>query len=124
MLQGEYRYDSSAFWDVVPMITAMLFVVAVIANWATTRRWILLAAFGLFVAAGVLAGVFLEPEFASITAAGYRDTVDPELQRRAAQWYKLDWGVWTLSLAAGLLLLVAMLRPVTKRNSGNESDAF
>ena len=26
ILQGEYRYDSSAFWSIVPMVTALLFV--------------------------------------------------------------------------------------------------
>ena len=119
ILEGPYSYDSSAFWDVVPMITAVLFLVAA-ANWTNTRRWLLLAAFALFILAGFLTGVFLEPEFASLTATGYADTVDPVLQSRAARWYALDWGVWTVGLAAGLLLLLAMLRPVAMQKSDDE----
>jgi hypothetical protein len=29
MLQGEYGYNSSAFWDTVPMITFVLFIIGV-----------------------------------------------------------------------------------------------
>ena len=123
ILEGGYRYDSSAFWDIVPMITGVLFLVAIVANWTSSRRWLLLAAFALFVLAGLLAGVFLEPQFASLTAAGYNDTVDPVLQSRAARWYTLDWGVWVVGLAAGLFLLVAMLRPVTRRKPNHEGKA-
>jgi hypothetical protein len=122
-LEGEYRYDSSAFWDIVPMITGVLFLIAVVANWTGTRRWLVLTAFALFILAGLLAGFFLEPEFASIIATGYSDTVDPALQSRAAQWYALDWGVWVVGLAAGLLLLIAMLRPVARRQSDHEGKA-
>ena len=123
ILEGEYRYDSSAFWDVVPMITGVLFLIAVVANWTSSRRWLLLSALALFVLAGLLAGVFLEPEFAGIIAAGYSDTVDPVLRGRVAQFYALDWGVWVVGLAAGLLLLVALLRPVTMRKANHEGEA-
>lgn len=75
ILEGPYRYDSSAFWDVVPMITGILFLVAIIANWTSSRRWLLVSAFALFV------------------------------------------------LAAGLLLLVAMFRPVTMRRFSREDKA-
>lgn len=123
ILEGAYRYDSSAFWDIVPMITGLLFLIALAANWTSSRRWLLIAAFALFVLAGLLAGFFLEPEFASMIARGYSDTVDPVLQNRAAKWYALDWGVWAVGLAAGLLLLIAMLRPLAMRSSGHEDKA-
>ena len=121
ILEGEYRYDSSAFWDVVPMITGLLFLIAVAANWTSSRRWLLVAAFALFVLAGLLAGVFLEPEFARLTANGYIDAVDSALQSRAARWYALDWGVWAVGLSAGLLLLIAMLRPAAVRTSDHQA---
>src|SRR6186997_1336380 len=59
ILQGEYRYDSSGFWSTVPPITAALFVTALIANWMTSRRNLLLLAFTLFVIGGLLAGLYL-----------------------------------------------------------------
>jgi hypothetical protein len=113
ILEGPYSYDSSAFWQTVPPITTVLFLVALIANWKTDRRKLLLGAFTLFVIGGVVAGVYLEPMFAKMIAVGYRDVVDPDLQARAATWYALDWGVWVLGLAAGIALLCALARPAT-----------
>lgn len=111
MLDGAYRYDSSAFWNTLPPITAILFVIALITNWKTTRRMFVVAAFALFILGGLLAGFFLEPEFARITEAGYRDVVDPELQSCARTWYALDWAVWSVTLTAGITLLLALAHP-------------
>lgn len=113
MFQGEYGYNSSAFWSTVPMITSALFVIALIANWKTRRRNLLLLALTLFIAGGLVAGVFLEPIFDEMKAMGFRDEVDPALQTRAATWYSLDWAVWAMGLVAGLALLFALIRPVT-----------
>ena len=85
MFQGPYGYDSSPFWNTVPMVTLLLFIAALVANWRTARRNLLLVALALFVGGGVVAGVVVEPEFASLMAAGYRDVVDPALQERAAR---------------------------------------
>jgi hypothetical protein len=112
ILEGQYRYDSSPFWETVPPITGLLYVVGLILNWKTPRRALLLASFGLFVTAGLVAGLLLEPAFATITAAGYSDKVDPALQSRAASWLAYDWAVWAISLAAGLSLLLALAGPL------------
>ena len=113
ILQGEYRYDSSAFWQIVPAITAALFLLATLANWKTRRRSLVLGAFTLFMLSGVTTVAFLEPLFADIVATGYRDTVEPALQRRAASWYAWDWGVRCVDAVAGVALLVALARPAT-----------
>jgi hypothetical protein len=115
ILEGAYRYDSSAFWQIVPPITTVLFVVALATNWKTDRRKLMLGAFTLFLIGGVVAGVFLEPMFAKMIGIGYHDVVDPELQARAATWYAFDWGVWVLGLIAGITLLTALARPVPNR---------
>lgn len=112
MLNGEYGYNSSAFWDIVPMITFLLFIIALIANWKNQRRNLILFALVLFIIAGLLAGFFLEPVFADMIKVGYSDQIDPLLQARAKRWYLLDWTVWLLGLFAGLILLVALMRPV------------
>ena len=116
ILQGEYRYDSSPFWSTVPPITGLLFIVALVANWKMPRRTLVLAAFGLFVIGGLLAGLVIEPEFAAMIAAGYSDTVDPTLQSRAASWLAYDWAVWGISLAAGIALLLALARPISSKH--------
>ncbi len=115
MLQGEYGYNSSAFWNTVPTITFVLFFVALVANWKTPRRRLLLFALALFVIAGLVAGLYLEPVFEEMKAIGFRDEVDPVLQRRAARWYALDWSVWAVGASAGITLLLALLRPATAR---------
>ena len=115
ILEGAYRYDSSAFWEIVPPITAVLFLVALIANWKTDRRKLLLGAFTLFVIGGATAGIYLEPMFEGIKSVGYRDVVDPVLQSRAETWYAIDWGVCGIGLIAGILLLAALARPVNQR---------
>jgi hypothetical protein len=112
ILQGEYGYNSSAFWNTVPMVTFVLFIIALITNWKTQRRKLILFAFILFIVAGVVAGVFLEPVFADMIKRGYSDQVDPVLQNQAKNWLFYDWMVWALGLFAGLILLVALLRPV------------
>jgi len=113
IIEGPHRYDSSAFWNTVPPITAILFVVGLAANWKTPRRKLLIIAFALFLIAGVSAGVLVEPEYAAIIAVGYSDRVDPALRSRAASWLAYDWGVWGISLLAGMALLLALVRPIS-----------
>ena len=117
ILEGAYRYDSSAFWQIVPSITAVLFLVALGANWTTNRRNLLLGAFSLFLIGGAVAGFYLEPMFAELKGIGYRDVVDPDLQARAATWYALDWAVCGFGLVGGIALLIALARPVTNRTA-------
>jgi hypothetical protein len=112
MLQGEYGYNSSSFWDIVPSITFLLFIIALITNWKTQRQKLILFALTLFIIGGILAAFFLEPFFADIIKKGYSDQVDTTLQVQARRWYVFDWMVWTLSLVAGLTLLVALTRPL------------
>ena len=94
ILQGEYRYDSSVFWNTVPTITFVLFIIALVTNWKTPRRKLLVLALSLFMIAGLAAGLYLEPVFDEMKAIGFRDEVDPVLQARAATWYPVDWAVW------------------------------
>lgn len=123
MLEGEYGYNSSAFWNTVPMITFVLFIIALITNWKTQRRKLILLALTLFIIGGLLAGFFLEPTFAEMIKRGYSDQIDPVLQSQARRWYILDWMVWTLGLFTGLALLVALIRPteVPVRNAEESS---
>jgi MFS family permease len=115
ILEGPYRYDSGAFWQVAPAITAALFLLAIAANWRSRRRGLLVGALAAFVLSGAVAGGVLAPLFADITAAGYRDAVDPELQRRATLWYAADWGARCVDAVACVALLVALTRPVPDR---------
>lgn len=112
MLAGEYGYNSGPFWDVVPMVTAMLLLVALAFNWRTPRRGLLLGAVFVFVIAGLFAAFVMGPVQAEVVSAGYSDVVDAGLRARAAWWYTLDWISWALTLVVGLLLSVALAIPV------------
>lgn len=122
ILEGAYHYDSSPFWSTVPPITGLLFIVALFANWKTPRRTFLLVSFALFVMAGLVAGVLLEPEFATITANGYSDKVDAALQSRAATWVAYDWAVWSISLISGIALLLALASPISTKQAKGASN--
>ena len=124
MLNGEYGYNSTAFWNTVPMITFVLFIIALVANWKNQRRKLILLALTLFIIGGLVAGFFLEPVFADMIKRGYSDHVDPVLQTQAKRWYFFDWMVWVLGLFAGLTLLVALIRPirVPVSNAGEGSN--
>lgn len=112
MLAGDYGYDSGPFWDVVPMVTAVLLLVALATNWKTPRRRLVLGAVAAFVVAGLFATFVMQPVQAEVVSAGYRDLVDEGLRARAAWWHTLDWISWALGLVVGLLLLVALATPV------------
>lgn len=120
MMQGEYGYNSSSFWEIVPTITFLLFIIALIANWKTQRKKLILFALTLFLMAGILAAFFLEPIFADIIKKGYSHQVDKALQVQAKRWYIFDWMVWILSLVAGLTLLIALTRPPKKMSEENK----
>jgi hypothetical protein len=115
MLAGEYGYDSGPFWDVVPMVTAVLLLVALATNWKTPRRRLLLGAVVAFVVAGLFAAFVMAPVQADVVSAAYSDAVDERLRARAAWWHTLDWISWALLLVAGLLLSVALATPVPDR---------
>ena len=115
ILQGDYGYDSGFFWQTVPNITLALLVIAIIANWKTTRRNLLLASLTLFLIGGAVAALLVEPEFAKLMAIGYSDVVDTSLQSRAATFYAYDFGLWFIALGAGVIQLLALARPVTSR---------
>ncbi len=115
MTNGSFGYDSRAFWEIMPMVTAILLLVALVANWRTTRRGLIAAAVALFILGGVLAGALVEPEFAAITGIGYQDAIDPQLVERGRRWLTLDWAVWGTSSLAGLALLFALARPAAPR---------
>ena len=123
ILQGEFGYDSSSFWNMAPTITFLLLIIALITNWKTPRRKLILSALILFIFAGILAALFLDPLFADMMKVGYSDRVDEALQAQARRWYMLDWMVWVLGFVSGLILLLALTMPVKPHVSGSRVQA-
>jgi hypothetical protein len=117
MLAGEYAYNSSGFWNTVPMVTSVLFLVALIANWKTRRRGLLFLALSLFVIGSLIAGLLVEPIFSEMLTTGYSDRVDPALQSQAAKWYAFDWMLWAVAVSSGLALLLALITPTHEQEA-------
>lgn len=112
MLQGAYHYDSEPFWNVVPMITTVLLIVAAVTNWRTPRRKHLMVALALYIVVALVSTLYLEPTFNELKAVGFRDEVDVALQAQAAKWHAAEWAVWGVALLGGLSLLLALVLPV------------
>lgn len=121
ILVGEYRYDSSAFWDMFPPIVFVLFILALVVNWKTRRRNLVLIALTVFVAQALLMMFVVEPDFNEMKLIGFRDEVDPVLQSRAATWYAFDWLGWSIGVLGGIALLLALVMPVNSRATAKDA---
>jgi hypothetical protein len=112
MVMGDYGYDSSAFWDTIPNLTTLLFVIALIACWKTEARTWIIISFSIFICAGVLAMVVVEPIFAELIS----NQNNTNLNEMTSTWYRLDWTLWCLTLLSGIFLT----KPIYDRlNQGN-----
>ena len=114
MYAGEYGYNSSPFWEVVPTVNLVILLVALLANWKTPRRRLVISAVGAFLLAGLFAVFVTGPLQAEVISAGFADSVDPALAVRAARWRVLDWASWALTLVPGVLLVIALAVPSTE----------
>ncbi len=108
MYAGEYGYNSGPFWEVMPTVTLGLLLIALVGNWRTPRRRLLLAAVALFIAAGLFTVFVMGPAQAAVVGAGYSDVVDEALRTLAARWHMLDWASWALTLSVGVVLVAAL----------------
>lgn len=100
MLSGDYGYDSSIFWDTIPNVTTLLFVIALIACWKTKARTWIIISFSIFIFARVFAIVVVEPRFAELVSG----ESSANLNEMTSTWYRLDWTLWCLTLLSGLFL--------------------
>lgn len=110
MFEGPYGYDSAAFWDIFPPITAALFVLALALNWKGPRRTLILIAFIGFLLIGATSYLYVYPQFRDIVYVGFSDTVDPGLRARGLRWTTMAWVRWGITLLFGLMLLIALRR--------------
>ena len=124
MYAGEYRYDSGPFWEVMPTVTLGLLLIALVGNWRTPRRRLLLAAVALFIAAGLFTVLVMGPAQEAVVGAGYSDAVDEALRAQAARWYVLDWASWALTLSVGVVLVAALAVRVPEATSTGPAAAY
>lgn len=94
MLEGEYGYDSSPFWETFPNITTLFLIVALIANWKTSNRKYLLVGFGLFITGALYSIVILGPASES----------------HASNWLMLDWILFAITILSCISLIIPFFK--------------
>ena len=120
MFQGEYVYDSSTFWSVTTSLTLILFVFALVVNWRTPRRQLILISFIGYFIINIVSFAYIFPEYLDIVSSAYSDTIDPELQRRGAAWQWLALVRWGVVVAFGVLQLLALAQPSSAESEKSE----
>lgn len=115
MYAGEYGYHSGPFWEIMPTVTLGVILLALVGNWRTSRRRLILIAACVFVAAGLFSVLVMGPVQDAVVKVGYSDAVDESLRVVAARWRALDWASWALTLSTGLILSSALLVGVPAR---------
>jgi hypothetical protein len=108
MYAGEYGYNSGPFWEVMPTVTLVLLLIALVGNWRTPRRRLILAALALFIAAGLFTVFVMGPAQEAVVRVGYSDAVDEALRVQAGRWHMLDWASWVLTLSVGVVLAASL----------------
>jgi hypothetical protein len=108
MYAGEYGYDSGPFWELMPTVTFALLLIALVGNWRTPRRRLLLGAVALFIVAGLFTVFVMGPAKEAVVGVGFSDAVDEALRVRAIRWHMLDWTSWALTVSVGVVLAVAL----------------
>lgn len=106
MLNGPYGYDSSLFWNFVPNVNFILFILATVFNWKNKHRNWILAALAFYFISGLCSIFISGPLFTELINGELHDGIS-EL---AAKWYVTDWLIWLLSLTSGLLLMIRVNR--------------
>lgn len=119
MYAGDYGYNSGPFWEVMPTVTFVLLIIALVGNWRTPRRRLLLAAIVLFIAAGLFSVFVMGPIQEAVVGTGYSDAVDEVLQAQASRWRVLDWASWGLTLSAGGVLAGSLAIRVPEATDDN-----
>ena len=119
MLQGQYGFTPKYFWMVFRPITEVLFLLAIAFNWKTTssRKRLLLTAFGIDVLLTVVTFTYFAPETGVIAKAAFTDTVDPVLQGIARRWQNLNFLRLVGFYVASVLLLLGLTLPIVPKSS-------
>ena len=121
MYAGEYGYNSGPFWEVMPTVTLGLLLIALVGNWRTPRRRLLLTGMALFIAAGLFSVFVMGPVQEAVIGTGYRDAVDEALRIQAMRWRMLDWASWALTLSVGIVLAAALAIRVPEATAVGEA---
>lgn len=110
MIEGDFPYDSSTFWNVFPNILGSIFLITIIFNWRTKfKKWTLIS-FGLYVLSAIFAIFVLEPAQANVLNQNIDGTQLQDLKNDALTWYRYDWILFFLTLITAITLIIPIFK--------------
>ena len=110
MMQGDFPYDSSIFWDFFPNLLGSVFLVTIIFNWRTKfKKWILIS-FGLYVLSAIFAILVVEPAQSNVLNFSINEIGTNDLHNDALIWYRYDWILCLLTLITAVTLLIPIFK--------------
>ena len=117
MFQGPYGINTAAFWKPIHPVTLLLLIVALIANWKTARRKLLLIHLSGYLLVLIITFIYFVPELISFMTMPYQQTVDQALVERAYRWETLSLIrlFFIVGLAFTILLSLIKSALVTER---------
>ena len=113
MFQGDYVYNSAPFWQITNTIALALLIAALLANWRTPRRTLLLLTLVGSIIISIVSLGYIFPEFTAIVSSIYSDTVDPALIERGSTWRMIAFSRLLVFGCLGILPLWALAKPVS-----------
>lgn len=114
MFQGDYVYNSAPFWRAANIFALAFLVAALIANWNTDRRKLILATFiGTSIISVVSLG-YIFPAFTELVSSPFSESVDPSLVERGANWRVLAGSRLVVFGLLGVLPLLALAKPLSE----------
>jgi hypothetical protein len=114
MFQGPYGLNPAPFWQIIHPITLLFFIAALISNWKTLRRKLILVVFGGYFLILIITAIYFVPELISVTGTAFSETVDADLTRRAGQWETLSLVRLIFLLGLAITLLTSLTKPASR----------
>jgi len=116
VFQGEYRLTPEKFWMLIHPVTIILLLAALIANWTTDRRALIIApVVGYLLILGVTFLYFV-PELTALTQTPFSETVDAALTARANTWETLSLVRLGVLFILAITLLSSLATPTDSRS--------
>ena len=110
MVQGEYVFNPSIFWDNFPNYMLFVIVLTLILNWKTNlRKWIIIGS-TVWLISALVAIVFLEPVQTEFLSSEYSNTVDPELKKIGLKWFNISLLFFSISVLSGLVYITGFVK--------------
>jgi hypothetical protein len=112
MYQGAYGINPGVFWTIIHPIAILFLIIALISNWKTARRKMILTVSILYAVVLIITGIYFIPELLRIIGTPYQDTIDIGLKSRASIWGILSVIRLCGCIVLSFVLLLSLAKPI------------